>query len=88
MASHGKSRQSSREAFAGKVRDSPRLPGECEKIATKSFVIRSKITSRHISPFYPNHHRHMMESLNLNTLANSLPTANAEKDLLNNFKGL
>jgi hypothetical protein len=31
-----------------------------------------------------------MESLNLNTLATSLPTANvqnAEKDLLNNFKG-
>jgi hypothetical protein len=31
-----------------------------------------------------------MESLNLNTLASSLPTANlanAEKDLLNNFKG-
>jgi hypothetical protein len=30
-----------------------------------------------------------MESLNLNTLANSLPNAhqNAEKDLLNNFKG-
>ena len=31
-----------------------------------------------------------MESLNLNTLANSLPTAqqNAEKDLLNDFKGI
>lgn len=31
----------------------------------------------------------LMESLNLNTLASSLPTAhqNAEKDLLNNFKG-
>jgi hypothetical protein len=32
-----------------------------------------------------------MESLNLNTLATSLPTANvqnAEKDLLNNFKGM
>ena len=33
----------------------------------------------------------LMESLNLNTLASSLPTANlqnAEKDLLNNFKGI
>ena len=31
-----------------------------------------------------------MESLNLNTLANSLPNAqqNAEKEILNDFKGL
>lgn len=36
-------------------------------------------------------YRHLsrMESLNLNTLANSLPNAqqNAEKELLNDFKG-
>ena len=35
--------------------------------------------------------RLLMESLNLNTLAHSLPNANnlaiSEKDLLNNFKG-
>ena len=38
----------------------------------------------------PTRHHHLMESLNLNALAGSLPNSNlasAEKELLNNFRG-
>jgi hypothetical protein len=54
--------------------------------ATFPFTLVHTQTTRYYSFPSPS----LMESLDLNTLASSLPTANlanAEKDLLNNFKG-